>query len=204
MTASDRPADAEAGSRSRPALPGTVRTGRYPPDRTACRGSRELQGVLRHRTPRAGGARGPRRARLRAGQAAEGDPGRLAASSARSAQFSDSAKEDIRSRTGPGVQGLRVRGPEPQDFIRKHLLDNDELGLKEIRNGFDLKKEMAEVTDAVNGTESADSARSARSARRTTCARTRRAASATSDPLTRSATDGRSKDEPPPFDADAT
>ncbi|MEU9756988.1 hypothetical protein AB0D90_28290, partial [Streptomyces althioticus] len=54
----------------------------------------------------------------------------------------------------PGQAGQHSRGPghvgNPKTFIRKQL-DNDDLGLKEIRNGFDLKKEMAEVTDAVHG-----------------------------------------------------
>ena len=55
-------------------------------------------------------------------------------------------------RAGPGVQGLRVRGPQPQDVRPQAAAGHDDdLGLKEIRNSFDLKKEMAEVTDAVHG-----------------------------------------------------
>lgn len=68
-------------------------------------------------------------------------------------EFSDSAKADIRSELGPEFKDFEFEDLNPKTFIRKQL-DNDELGLKEIRNGFDLKKEMAEVTDAVNGRES--------------------------------------------------
>ncbi|TGA92439.1 sec-independent translocase [Streptomyces sp. MZ04] len=70
-------------------------------------------------------------------------------------EFSDSAKADIRSELGPEFKDFEFEDLNPKTFIRKQL-DNDELGLKEIRNGFDLKKEMAEVTDAVHGRESAD------------------------------------------------
>lgn len=68
-------------------------------------------------------------------------------------EFSDSAKEDIRSELGPEFKDFEFEDLNPKTFIRKQL-ENDELGLKEIRNGFDLKKEMAEVTDAVQGRES--------------------------------------------------
>ncbi|MGW6027714.1 sec-independent translocase [Streptomyces sp. NPDC055099] len=71
-------------------------------------------------------------------------------------EFSDSAKADIRSELGPEFKDFEFEDLNPKTFIRKQL-DNDELGLKEIRNGFDLKKEMAEVTDAVNGRESESS-----------------------------------------------
>jgi sec-independent protein translocase protein TatB len=64
-------------------------------------------------------------------------------------EFSDSAKEDIRSELGPEFKDFEFEDLNPKTFIRKQL-DSDELGLKEIRNGFDLKKEMAEVTDAVH------------------------------------------------------
>ncbi|NBM16838.1 sec-independent translocase [Streptomyces sp. GC420] len=67
-------------------------------------------------------------------------------------QFSESAKEDIRSELGPEFKDFEFEDLNPKTFIRKQL-DNDELGLKEIRNGFDMKKEMAEVTDAVHGRE---------------------------------------------------
>ncbi|MFF7235659.1 sec-independent translocase [Streptomyces collinus] len=65
-------------------------------------------------------------------------------------EFSESAKHDIRSELGPEFKDFEFEDLNPKAFLRKQL-DSDELGLKEIRNGFDLKKEMAEVTDAVNG-----------------------------------------------------
>ncbi|MFP3992635.1 sec-independent translocase [Streptomyces sp. E11-3] len=63
--------------------------------------------------------------------------------------FSDSAKQDIREELGPEFKDFEFEDLNPKTFIRKQL-DSDELGLKEIRNGFDLKKEMAEVTDAAH------------------------------------------------------
>ncbi|GAA2227900.1 sec-independent translocase [Streptomyces nogalater] len=64
-------------------------------------------------------------------------------------EFSESAKQDIRDELGPEFKDFEFEDLNPKTFIRKQL-DNEELGLKEIRNGFDLKKEMAEVTDAVH------------------------------------------------------
>ncbi|WP_194962101.1 sec-independent translocase [Streptomyces sp. NRRL B-1677] len=66
-------------------------------------------------------------------------------------QFSESAKEDIRSELGPEFKDFEFEDLNPKTFVRKHVLDKDELGLKEIRNGFDLKAEMTDVADAVHG-----------------------------------------------------
>ncbi|WBB63284.1 sec-independent translocase [Streptomyces sp. WMMC500] len=63
-------------------------------------------------------------------------------------EFSDSAKEDIRKELGPEFKDFEFEDLNPKNFAKKHLLDNDDLGLKEIRNGFDLKKEVAEVGEA--------------------------------------------------------
>ncbi|MCF3120245.1 Sec-independent protein translocase subunit TatB [Streptomyces arenae] len=68
-------------------------------------------------------------------------------------EFSDSAKADIRDELGPEFKDFEFEDLNPKKFLRKQL-DNDELGLKEIRNGFDLKKEMNEVADAVHGRDS--------------------------------------------------
>jgi sec-independent protein translocase protein TatB len=68
-------------------------------------------------------------------------------------EFSDSAKADIRSELGPEFKDFDFEDLNPKTFLRKQL-DNDDLGLKELRSGFDLKKEMAELTDAVHGRES--------------------------------------------------
>ncbi|MFF7069236.1 sec-independent translocase [Streptomyces pseudovenezuelae] len=100
-------------------------------------------------------------------------------------EFSESAKQDIRSELGPEFKDFEFEDLNPKTFIRKQL-DNDELGLKEIRNGFDLKKEMAEVTDAVH---SSDTSSSSSSGGRIDM---------TKKP------EELGKDDRPPFDADAT
>ncbi|PJE96199.1 Sec-independent protein translocase TatB [Streptomyces carminius] len=69
-------------------------------------------------------------------------------------EFSDNAREDIRRELGPEFKDFEFEDLNPKNFARKHLLDNEDLGLKEIRNGFDLRQELAEVTDAVNSRES--------------------------------------------------
>ncbi|MET9591292.1 sec-independent translocase [Streptomyces sp. NPDC006516] len=107
-------------------------------------------------------------------------------------EFSDSAKEDIRSELGPQFKDFEFEDLNPKTYIRKQLTNgDDELGLKEIRESFDLRKEMAEVTDAVNGRESAPSTAAAASG-----------AAGAPDLLKKPAQPA--KDERPPFDADAT
>ncbi|GAA3155237.1 sec-independent translocase [Streptomyces rameus] len=107
-------------------------------------------------------------------------------------EFSESAKQDIRTELGPEFKDFEFEDLNPKTFIRKQL-DNDDLGLKEIRNGFDLKKEMAEVTDAVNSRDGDASS-----------------APSSSSPSSGGRIDMTKKpeapgdDERPPFDADAT
>ncbi|MFF2507327.1 sec-independent translocase [Streptomyces sp. NPDC058067] len=103
-------------------------------------------------------------------------------------EFSDSAKRDIREELGPEFKDFEFEDLNPKNFIRKQL-DNDELGLKEIRNGFDLKKEMAEVTEAVQSTDESSSAASG-------------SAPAKIDMQKRP--EKPAADDHPPFDADAT
>ncbi|MFF7353109.1 sec-independent translocase [Streptomyces filipinensis] len=105
-------------------------------------------------------------------------------------EFSESAKQDIRSELGPEFKDFEFEDLNPKTFIRKQL-DNDDLGLKEIRNGFDLKKEMAEVTDAVNGREAEASSSAASSSPGGRIDMTKKP----EEP---------GQDERPPFDADAT
>ncbi|MBY8877005.1 sec-independent translocase [Actinacidiphila acidipaludis] len=104
--------------------------------------------------------------------------------------FSDSAKEDIRRELGPEFKDFEFEDLNPKTFIKKNLMsDNDEYGLNEIkdlRNSFDLRKDMAEVTDAVNGVEPGAAAPATR----------------TSDRLTKR--DKLDPGEAPPFDSDAT
>ncbi|MDL5203645.1 sec-independent translocase [Streptomyces sp. ALI-76-A] len=104
-------------------------------------------------------------------------------------EFSESAKQDIRQELGPEFKDFEFEDLNPKTFIRKQL-DNDELGLKEIRNGFDLKKEMAEVTDAVHGRD-ADSATTA-------------ASGSSGGGLDMTKKPEKPEDDRPPFDADAT
>ncbi|MFB8027523.1 sec-independent translocase [Streptomyces sp. NPDC056465] len=113
-------------------------------------------------------------------------------------EFSDSAKEDIRSELGPQFKDFEFEDLNPKTFVRKQLMDgNDELGLKEIRESFDLRKEMAEVTDAVNGRESASSSGTAEPG-------TAAAAGAAAAPDLLKKPAQPAKDDRPPFDADAT
>lgn len=103
--------------------------------------------------------------------------------------FSESAKQDIRQELGPEFKDFEFEDLNLKTFIRKQM-DNDELGLKEIRNGFDLKKEMAEVADAVHGRESEASSGSS-------------GGSGGSVDMTKKPEKPQT-DERPPFDADAT
>ncbi|GGY00805.1 sec-independent translocase [Streptomyces djakartensis] len=105
-------------------------------------------------------------------------------------EFSESAKNDIREELGPEFKDFEFEDLNPKTFIRKQL-DNEDLGLKEIRNGFDLKKEMAEVTDAVQGRDSDTSAASSSGSSGARVDMTKKPG--TTDP-----------DDRPPFDADAT
>ncbi|NLU72090.1 Sec-independent protein translocase subunit TatB [Streptomyces sp. HNM0575] len=122
-------------------------------------------------------------------------------------QFSDNAREDIRSELGPEFKDFEFEDLNPKTFARKHLLDGDDLGMKEIRNSFDFRDDMAEVTDAVNGTESvgARGSGSRGGGSRTSLSKGGTATgSGSSDPLSKESPRERPKDEPPPFDADAT
>lgn len=52
--------------------------------------------------------------------------------------FSDHAKADIRKELGPEFQDFEFEDLNPRTFVRKNLLASDDLGLREIRNGFSL------------------------------------------------------------------
>ncbi|CAM5632974.1 Sec-independent protein translocase protein TatB OS=Streptomyces tendae OX=1932 GN=tatB PE=3 SV=1 [Streptomyces tendae] len=111
-------------------------------------------------------------------------------------EFSDSAKQDIRQELGPEFKDFEFEDLNPRTFLRKQL-DNDELGLKELRNGFDLKKEMAEVTDAVHGRDSDSS--SSKSSGSSGGGRIDM-----SKKPEESGQAGKPADDLPPYDADAT
>ncbi|MFJ8308629.1 MULTISPECIES: sec-independent translocase [unclassified Streptomyces] len=108
--------------------------------------------------------------------------------------FSESAKQDIRSELGPEFKDFEFEDLHPKTFVRKQLMGNDDLGLKEIRNSFDLRKDIEEVADAVNGREAATAA--------TAVGGSVNGSAGTPDMFKK-----REKLEPgerPPFDADAT
>ncbi|MFE6895048.1 sec-independent translocase [Streptomyces sp. NPDC057694] len=117
-------------------------------------------------------------------------------------EFSDSAKQDIRNELGPEFKDFEFEDLNPKTFIRKQL-DSDELGLKEIRNGFDLKKEMAEVGDAVQTVGDVRDDAPSSSAGTSSGGRI----SMTKGPDLEKrpeSTEQPAKPTPPPFDADAT
>ncbi|MEV7414180.1 sec-independent translocase [Streptomyces sp. NPDC089919] len=66
-------------------------------------------------------------------------------------EFSDSAKNDIRSELGPDFKDFEFEDLNPKTFIRKQLTENEDL--REIRSSLDLRKELNEVADSVKGTE---------------------------------------------------
>ncbi|UED84336.1 Sec-independent protein translocase subunit TatB [Streptomyces profundus] len=70
--------------------------------------------------------------------------------------FSDNAKQDIRSELGPEFKDFEFEDLNPKTFAKKHLMDNDDLGLRELANDLDVRKELTEVTDAINGRTSVE------------------------------------------------
>ncbi|WP_420035434.1 sec-independent translocase [Streptomyces sp. cg28] len=120
--------------------------------------------------------------------------------------FSDSAKQDIRNELGPEFKDFEFEDLNPKTFIRKQL-DSDELGLKEIRNGFDLKKEMAEVGDAVQTVGDVRDDGASSSSGSTSSASSGGRISMTKGPDLEKrpeSTEQAAKPTPPPFDSDAT
>ncbi|WP_328396828.1 sec-independent translocase [Streptomyces sp. NBC_00390] len=111
--------------------------------------------------------------------------------------FSESAKEDIRSELGPEFKDFEFEDLNPKAYLRKQLAENEDLkDLKELRSSFDLKKEIEEVADAVNGTERADAPG--------TSVPAAVGGSATGAPDLLKKREKLDRDERPPFDADAT
>ncbi|MEU6084338.1 Sec-independent protein translocase subunit TatB [Streptomyces sp. NPDC047108] len=102
-------------------------------------------------------------------------------------EYSDGAKEQIRSELGPEFKDFEFEDLDPRAFVRKQLQGGDRLGLDEVRQALDPREEIAEVAATARGGRGGDG--SARSA---------------------TAPVGLMKDEPveaaahPPFDPDAT
>lgn len=112
--------------------------------------------------------------------------------------FSENAKEDIRSELGPEFKDFEFEDLNPKAFVRKQLLENDDLGLKEIRNGFDFRSDMSEVADAVHGSPGAAGGSTPGTSLDTSSER----GSAGADPLRKH--DRSDTGDRPPFDPDAT
>jgi sec-independent protein translocase protein TatB len=110
-------------------------------------------------------------------------------------EFSDSAKADLRKELGPEFKDFEFEDLNPKTFVRKNLLENDSLGLKDLRNSFDLRDEVATVSEAVRESSSTVRGAGDRSALVNGSDRLRK----------RPAADGpAAPEENPPFDADAT
>ncbi|WP_329147798.1 sec-independent translocase [Streptomyces niveus] len=117
-------------------------------------------------------------------------------------EFSDNAKEDIRSELGPEFKDFDFEDLNPKKFVRKQLSEHeDDLGLKEIRSSFNLKKEMNDVADSVHGRND-DTASSDSGAGDSTAPSLTKSPSGTSDLLKKP--EKPQQADRPPFDADAT
>ncbi len=123
-------------------------------------------------------------------------------------EFSESAKQDIRSELGPEFKDFDFEDLNPKTFLRKQLDGNDDLKeLKELGTSFDFRKDLNEVADAVNGNEPDVPPVAAVPAvvNGTPGAPEASVSSTTPDLLKKRPTSENSaKDERPAFDADAT
>ncbi|GAA2457917.1 sec-independent translocase [Streptomyces pulveraceus] len=75
-------------------------------------------------------------------------------------EFSDNAKQEIRSELGPEFADFEFEDLHPKTFVRKHVLEGDGdgegsnglglgLGLAEIHNALDPTQELTEAVDAL-------------------------------------------------------
>lgn len=115
--------------------------------------------------------------------------------------FSENAREDIRKELGPEFRDFEFEDLNPRNFVRKHLLDNDDLALRELRElrgNFDFRQDMAELTEAVNGRDKGAAGGSVGFTGLSGSARS----SGTPERLRKP--DRLDPGEPPPFDPDAT
>jgi sec-independent protein translocase protein TatB len=123
-------------------------------------------------------------------------------------EFSDSAKEDIRRELGPEFKDFEFEDLNPKTFIKKNLMNGDDeygLGeLKGLRDSLDMRKEMAEVTDAVNGVEPAAKSSSGTSGAAASAAGSAGSSGSSGTPDRLRKQDRLGTDEAPPFDSDAT
>ncbi|MER5883500.1 sec-independent translocase [Streptomyces sp. NPDC001941] len=108
--------------------------------------------------------------------------------------FSDNAKQDIRSELGPEFKDFEFEDLNPKTFLRKQLAENEDLS--DIRSSLDLRKEMNDVADAVHGRAGDSSVPAAVNGSA--------GAAPSSGPDLLKKNDKPDPGERPPFDADAT
>ncbi|MFB6711081.1 MULTISPECIES: sec-independent translocase [unclassified Streptomyces] len=113
-------------------------------------------------------------------------------------QFSENAKQEIRSELGPEFQDFEFEDLHPKTLVRKHVLngDGDGLGLDELRSALDPRQELTEVAEAIRDTADAEAVEGSPSG----SAPPSRAPGAVS----LSKDGGRAVPDRTPFDADAT
>ncbi|GLF94486.1 sec-independent translocase [Streptomyces yaizuensis] len=109
-------------------------------------------------------------------------------------EFSDNAKQDIRSELGPEFKDFEFEDLNPKTYLRKQFNENDELReLKELTSSFDLRKEMNEVAGGIDGKDSGSAVPATVNG------------SGTPDLLKKADRPARpDTDERPPYDSDAT
>ncbi|MGD3111972.1 sec-independent translocase [Streptomyces sp. YGL11-2] len=58
-------------------------------------------------------------------------------------EYSESAKQEVRSELGPEFKDFEFEDLHPKNFVRKQLLQGDDLGLGDLRDALDLQREPA-------------------------------------------------------------
>jgi sec-independent protein translocase protein TatB len=56
-------------------------------------------------------------------------------------EFSNNARSDLKKELGPEFQDLKLEDLNPKTFVRKNLLGDDDLGIRELKT--DLTKQLA-------------------------------------------------------------
>ncbi|MFD6278033.1 sec-independent translocase [Streptomyces sp. NPDC060209] len=64
-------------------------------------------------------------------------------------EFSESAKQEVRTGLGPEFEDFEFEDLNPRTFLRKHVLDGDGPELDGIRGALDPRQELKEAVDAV-------------------------------------------------------
>lgn len=64
--------------------------------------------------------------------------------------FADSAEQKVREELGPEFKDFEFEDLNPRTFVTKHLLADDTLGLREIRNGLSLREEAEDLREAAS------------------------------------------------------